>query len=207
MRRLNILLLSSRGSVATKSLSRMGRSAQAGRVVTLPRHDFFMGFQIGNTLNRGHSRKGNSVVQIYDPGDKIIEGFWWKLSSWGYARRAGPWNNGKPTRICAHKAIMEDILGRKLTKGELVDHINGNKLDNRRSNLRLTNKVGNGQNRHDLGEFRGTCWSKCNMAWRAYATIRGKQHHAGLFQDRKDAVIAATAKRKELGYLTSNSTP
>ncbi len=100
---------------------------------------------------------------------------------------------------------MEDMLGRKLVKGELVDHKNTNKLDNRRKNLRLTNKVGNGQNRSDLGEFRGTCWHKRTKKWRAYATLNGKQHSAGLYGDRKDAAKAASYKRQELGYLATEN--
>jgi hypothetical protein len=41
-------------------------------------------------------------------------------------------------KILEHRQFMEDHLGRKLTRSEVVHHINGNNADNRLANLQLT---------------------------------------------------------------------
>ena len=54
------------------------------------------------------------------------------------------WLGKKPKM---HRLIMSRILGRELNKSELVDHINGNGLDNRRENLRIVTNSQNHMNK------------------------------------------------------------
>jgi hypothetical protein len=102
-----------------------------------------------------------------------------------YAERAEPPNNGKRNRIRMHRVILERTLGRSLEKGEFVDHINCNSLDNCRSNLRLCTVSENGKNqRKQLKRssiYKGVCWNKHAQKWQAEIKIDGNQRNLGVF--------------------------
>src|SRR3990167_10894724 len=57
-----------------------------------------------------------------------------EITSAGYVRL---WIS-RHERVLEHRKIMEDHLGRKLNRGEVIHHINGNNADNRLANLQLT---------------------------------------------------------------------
>jgi len=92
---------------------------------------------------------------------------------------------GKNHMISVHTIILERILGRSLEKGELVDHIDLNPLNNRRNNLRLADKRKNATNAKKRSDnksgYKGVCWSKPAKRWRAYGKKLGKQIHLGYF--------------------------
>ena len=64
------------------------------------------------------------------------------LGSHGYAQL---WDNGR------HELLHRWILGCKVRDGRLVDHVNGDPYDCRRSNLRLVTSEENSANRRPLG--------------------------------------------------------
>jgi hypothetical protein len=88
--------------------------------------------------------------------------------------------------------------------GMVVDHANGNKLDNRRSNLRLLTVSQNGLNRHRANKNNkrsgtpGVCWSKGEEKWRVQIRCNGKDHFGGYFTDEAQAIQAATTLRTKL---------
>ena len=78
-------------------------------------------------------------------------------------------------------------------KGMVVDHIDGNGLNNRRSNLRLCTVRENMWNRRPTGgpsPYKGVRRRKENKKWAAQINCRGRRYHLGYFQNQIDAAIA-----------------
>lgn len=75
-----------------------------------------------------------------------------------------------------------------------VDHINGNGLDNRRSNLRLCNMAENQHNQRPQkggsSEYKGVCWDNFHNKWKAQIHPRKKHIHLGYFNDEIEAARA-----------------
>ena len=84
-------------------------------------------------------------------------------------------------------AIHRVILGQP--KGLMVDHINGNSLDNRRKNLRAVSNRENQLNRqsHRSGRLCGTCYVKSSRKWQSSIKIDGSQKHLGVFKTEHEA--------------------
>lgn len=85
----------------------------------------------------------------------------------------------------------------------VVDHINGDSLDNRLSNLRVCTQQENGMNRTSLNinntsGVRGVSFHKASNKWRATVRVHRLQHHLGLFTNKQEAEIAVTAFRESI---------
>ena len=93
---------------------------------------------------------------------------------------------GKATVI----PMQVEILGRKLFC--VVDHIDGNGLNNQRSNLRYATKRQNSQNRHEnkTSKYPGVSWHKRNNKWRSDIRINGKKITLGYFDDEHAAFMS-----------------
>lgn len=78
-----------------------------------------------------------------------------------------------------------------------VDHINGDCLDNRRSNLRLCTNAENGRNRgvskRSSSGVKCVSWVEKNKKWVASIGLNGKTIHLGLFSAQSDAASAYKA--------------
>lgn len=78
--------------------------------------------------------------------------------------------------------------------GLVVDHINGDRLDNRKKNIRFVTIQQNNQNRsarHDNPSGHvGVVWNKEKGMWRAQIGIGRKTYHLGYFTEIADAVKA-----------------
>lgn len=153
-------------------------------------------------------RKGSKVAgyAIVDNEDADLGRLRWCLSHGRAKRTLG--KHGEKSELI-HRVIVQRMMGRDLVKSEVVDHINGNPLDNRRKNLRAVTQEQNLQNRHgatrvNCSGIRGVVWHSRAKKWAAQVSSRGKHYHLGLFTDKIEAGIIASAKRKSLGFLESS---
>lgn len=150
-------------------------------------------------LNNKNCVVGETVV---DEEDYVSLSNWvWRLHPDGYAVRYTR-INGKFSAVLMHRKI----LGLYENDQRQGDHVNRNRLDNRRSNLRIITSNGNRQNRSShrtagkhkrTSSFRGVGWSKSRSKWRARVRIEGKLYELGYFDIEEEAAQAAENFRKE----------
>jgi hypothetical protein len=77
----------------------------------------------------------------------------------------------------------------------VVDHINGNRADNRISNLQLLSTRANvakgyKANEGTSSQYTGVSWHKASNKWRAEIRINGKSKHLGIFNNQFLAACA-----------------
>ena len=86
------------------------------------------------------------------------------------------------------------LLNYKSTRKYPVDHINGNPLDNRRANLRLTTMGGNLANQKlandNTSGYKGVSFHKGSNKWQAKITVDYKQIYIGTYDNIEEAVEA-----------------
>jgi hypothetical protein len=130
-----------------------------------------------------------------DPGDlHKLSQHAWHLHSDGYAfRRVG--SGPAKTLEYMHRLVLE------APAGSLVDHVDGNRLNNTRSNLRLATPSQNAANSRDRTRksgFRGVYPHTQTGRWIAQISIGGRPKHLGIFDEPQAAAraydVAARAK-------------
>lgn len=92
----------------------------------------------------------------------------------------------------AHRLIWWLVYGS--LPSAFIDHINGDRTDNRLCNLRLAtdaqNKRNVGMRSHNTSGFKGVTWDKANNRWLAHATHNGRGVHLGRYDKKEDAAEA-----------------
>lgn len=95
-----------------------------------------------------------------------------------------------------HKLIID------CPKGMTIDHINGDKLDNRKSNLRICTQAQNCQNRPkkrgSKSKYKGVSWHREMKKWVANICYNKKQIRIGFYNTPEEAYKAYCLKANEL---------
>jgi hypothetical protein len=145
---------------------------------------------------------GFSLVNAADY-DRLMRYKWFR-SNKGYALCRRP---GRASGEGMHRMLMNP------PKGMVPDHINGDRLDNRRCNLRLATPLqsaqNRGRNRISTSLYKGVCWKVQNNKWQARIRVNGKQHHIGLYDTEIEAAKAynAAAMLNHGPYARLNALP
>lgn len=108
----------------------------------------------------------------------------WRFGSPGYAVRTAK-VNGRWTVMSMHRQLLNVPLNFQ------TDHINGDKLDNRKENLRVCtpsqNRCNRGKTLNNTSGIKGVFWHKRDNKWRAQIKVGGIQFWLGYFDSMEDA--------------------
>ena len=102
-----------------------------------------------------------------------------------YARRC-IWEGQRTYCVRMHRVILN------AQAGEATDHINGNGLDNRRTNLRICTTAENNRNCHKRkptsSRFKGVF--RWENRWRVQICVKGQNRYVGTYGDEEEAARA-----------------
>ncbi len=111
-------------------------------------------------------------------------------------------NSEYAVRCPGRKRILMHRLLLNAPGGLVVDHRDGNGLNNRKGNLRLCTHQENSYNqrprRGGTSRFRGVCWKKTIRKYAAKIQKNGKRYYLGYFADEIEAAVVYDIKAMEL---------
>lgn len=151
---------------------------------------------------------GDNLIAWVSPEDADVARMGWRVKKSGKA----PWVHYYAVHrfdlgeyrgeYYLHTTIWEKANETTLPEGFLVDHVNQDKLDNRRENLRLATRKDNEANKRKrrtqaggktTSKYKGVTFMKDRprrKPWRATITIDKKQKALGCYADEKEAAEA-----------------
>jgi hypothetical protein len=146
------------------------------------------------------NKDGVAVIKRKDFEILIDDDLWYEYSckSWalsdGYAK-----TNSENTTVFMHRLIMGIT---ETNVNMIVDHINRNRLDNRRANLRIVSTLVNAHNKtkriNTSSKYIGVSKNIRKRKWEVSIRHNNKKYHIGMFLDEIEAAKAYNRKAEEL---------
>lgn len=135
---------------------------------------------------------GEYTIQIDDDDYEKISQFYWHYNA---SKIGGPYfrgwvkiDDGIRKHVYLHRYIMD------APRDKHVDHINGNTLDNRKSNLRLCSQLDNTHNakvsKRNTTGYKGVTYNKRERKYKAQICLDWKHIHIGTYSTAEEAYAA-----------------
>jgi len=133
--------------------------------------------------------KGKYAI-VDDEDFEYLNQWKWNISWNGYATRSQHIRLG--VGKYTSKGVWMHRIINNTPKNLITDHINMNKLDNRRCNLRDADKslngINRGKNKNNTSGCKGVSWDSWTNMWRAELMIKGNKVRMGRFSKLEDAI-------------------
>ncbi|WP_175698488.1 HNH endonuclease [Burkholderia ambifaria] len=145
------------------------------------------------------TKRGQEIL-VDDEDFESLNQHSWHVDAYGYAVRNAehPLDPSKRWKERMHRTIA----GLEFGDTRVPDHINGNKLDNRRANLRVCLQAENMRNAKkrvdNTSGFKGVTYHRASGLWHARIYANCKVVSLGYFQHRENAYEAYRAAAAEL---------
>ncbi len=154
-------------------------------------------------MNKYHINRNTVYIELQNGHEAIIDradlmlvkNYHWyaKKDANTYYVRA---SIGKGKKVLLHRYLLNP------PKDLVVDHINGNGLDNRRKNLRFATHQENSFNKRKhkraTSHYKGVSWDSSRLKWKAQIGFNKKRIHIGRFDTEIAAAMAYNEKAIEL---------
>lgn len=138
--------------------------------------------------------KGKVTIVDDEDFERLSKNKWFLLGRYVARNKPRSDNDGKQKPLMMHRFIL-GVEGK-----EVVDHIDGDPLNNRKSNLRICRQRENSRNRsvglNSKSGYKGVHLVSRNR-WRAYITYNYQRIHIGYFKEKRDAIIAYNKAAKK----------
>lgn len=132
---------------------------------------------------------------LFDSSDiDLLNNRYWYVDDYGYLTNAITTNN-KTKYYKFHRLVVG------AQHGQIVDHINRDKRDNRKQNLRICTRKENSRNlgirSNNTSGINGVYWDKDRMKWVAKIGVDGKSILIGRYKTKEDAKCARRNAEKQ----------